>query len=197
MSDCTSVEIRELLPEYLHGRLAAPDRARVDAHLAICADCVAELGTLRAVRQAFALVPPIDTAAIVRALPHPHQHAWTFGRPHVRRLVAWRLAAAISFISLGGISLVVARSFFSGESRLARVDSTMLARDTSQPVVVAQASRSGITFGGGVSDLATEDLETLIGSLESLEAAPPAEPDALPPTEVAPVVPATSDTSKE
>ena len=46
MSDCANVEIRELLPEYLHDRLGAPQRALVEAHLSDCEDCSAELGTL-------------------------------------------------------------------------------------------------------------------------------------------------------
>jgi hypothetical protein len=35
-----------------------------------------------------------------------------------------------------------------------------------------------LTAGGGVGDLADEDLEALIGALDRMEAAPHAEPDA-------------------
>ena len=39
MSDCPNVEMRERLPEYLHGTLAASDRAALEAHLATCSEC--------------------------------------------------------------------------------------------------------------------------------------------------------------
>ena len=186
MSDCANVEIRELLPEYLHDRLMAPDRMRVDAHLAACEDCSAELMTLRTVRQALSHAPAVDVAAIVRALPRPTRRVRQLRRS-VSHGLAWRIAAAVSFISLGGISLAVARSFF-GPGPVNVVDSAAIGRpvDTARGVPVATVAsatqRPAITFAGGVSDLAAEDVETLLGSIESLEATPPVDPDAAPQT---------------
>jgi anti-sigma factor RsiW len=173
MSECANVEIRELLPEYLHGRLAASERVRVEGHVAGCEDCSAELTTLRMVRQAYSHAPVPDVAAIVRALPRPSN----VRSRQTSRALAWRIAAAISFISLGGISLVVARSFFQNDRSATQVDSTRLAPVATAALTVP--ARPGITFAGGVSDLATEDVEKLLGSIESLEAAPPVEPDAI------------------
>jgi putative zinc finger protein len=187
MSDCANVEVRELLPELMHGRLGEADRARVQAHVAGCEECAAELATLQAVQRAYSHVPAIDTAAVVRALPRP-------ARPTVVRRaprVAWRIAAAVSFISLGGISLVVARSFFdmngAGISSTAGVDSGARTGDTSvvpqSPGTVTKQGSPMISFGGGVADLKTEDLEKLLKEIDALEAAPPAEPESVPASE--------------
>src|SRR5512132_429831 len=121
MSDCTNVEIRELLPEYLHNRLSTSDRARVDAHLADCEDCPVELNTLLMVRRSLESAPVVDVAAIVRALPKPQRRS-RFTRRSVPTTRIWQIAAAISFISLGGISLAVSRSFF-GDGPASVVDS--------------------------------------------------------------------------
>jgi anti-sigma factor RsiW len=190
MSDCANVEIRELLPEYLHDRLGASQRALVEAHLTDCEDCSAELGTLRAVRLAYARGRAIDTAGIVRALPKPPARVQ---RPVARRMATWqRIAAAISFISLGGISLAVSRSFFSGEGAVVSPDTPIVV--ATSPAETARAAAPAISFGGGVSDIATEDLEKLLGALETLEAAPPAEPEGVPQTDRGRVK---SDTSGE
>jgi anti-sigma factor RsiW len=177
MSDCTNVEIRELLPDYLHARVSGADRGRVEAHLASCEDCAAELSVLGNVRQAYRRVPPVDTDAIVRALP---RRARVRSRP-VRRVTLLQIAAAISFVSIGGISLVVARSFFDGEPPVVQVDSAVRpAVDSGTQGVgpgVASTPVRGLTFGGGVSDLAAEDLEVLLSAIESLEVALPPEPD--------------------
>jgi len=157
MNDCLNVEIRELLPEYLSGALSASRRAEVDAHLATCEDCAEELTVLRLVREAYADTPAVNVGAIVAALPRksarPAMRSW-------RRNHALQIAAAISFIALGGMSLAVARSFFTGNPTESPPDS----------VVVNEAP--AISFAGGVSDLGDEDLEALLSALETIEALP-------------------------
>ena len=171
MPDCLNVEIRELLPEFLHGRLDARDRPRVEEHLASCEECTEELATLQAVRAAFRQAPPVDTAAIVRALPRAHRHLSR------RRHVALRIAAAVSFISLGGISLAVARSFFGPKPTIMQVDTAALPDDSGAPSTLVNASSTPvISFAGGVSDLGEADIETLITEIESIEPAPLPEP---------------------
>lgn len=167
MSECLNVEIRELLPEYLHGRLRAVAHRRVEEHLAGCADCAAELAVLRSVREAFASVPAVDVGTVVRALPKPRVRR----RRYFGTVTALQIAAAVSFVSLGGISLVVARSFFGGEQPALVADSA-IRFDSSAPAGVT----TGISFGGGLGDLADEDLESLMSAVESIDALPPAEP---------------------
>lgn len=157
MSDCLNVEIRELLPEYLSGALSAARRAEVDAHLASCQDCADELAVLRLVREAYAEVPAVNVGAIVAALPRkasrPAVRSW-------RRNHALQIAAAISFIALGGMSLAVARSFFNGNPTESPVDSVLV------------SETPAISFAGGVGDLGDEDLEALLSALETIEALP-------------------------
>ena len=159
MSDCPNVEIREQLPEYLSGTLSAHRRAEVEAHLAGCDDCADELELLRLVREAYAeTAPAVNVNAIVSALPRrasrPAVRSW-------RRSHAFQIAAAVSFIALGGMSLAVARSFFIPE----------LPRDSTIAVI-----ETPISFAGGLSDLGDEDVEALISALESIEALPVVEP---------------------
>ena len=176
MTDCPNVEIRELLPAYMHGTLPVAHRSRVKGHLAECGDCAAELAALEAVRAAFAGVPAVDTAAIVAALPRPTPVRRAAPRSW-RGSQALQIAAAVSFIALGGISLAVARSFFTGEAPSAQVDSVGLVDSTPATGV---AGTPVISFAGGVGDLQDEELEWLLSAIESLEALPSAEPDELP-----------------
>jgi anti-sigma factor RsiW len=159
MSDCLNVEIRELLPEYLGGTLSASRRAEVDAHVASCAECGDELAVLRLVREAYAEAPAINVMAIVAALPR--KSARTAVRSW-RRSQAFQIAAAVSFIALGGISLAVARSFFNGNPSAVTPDT----------LVAMNAETPAISFAGGVSDLGDEDLEALLSALEEIEALP-------------------------
>jgi len=159
MTDCLNVEIRELLPEYLNGTLSATRRGEVEAHLVGCAECADELTVLRLVREAYDEAPAVNVNAIVAALPRksarPAMRSW-------RRSHALQIAAAVSFIALGGISLAVARSFFNGNMPAGQVDT----------VASSGAETPAISFAGGVSDLGDEDLEALLTALETIEALP-------------------------
>jgi anti-sigma factor RsiW len=189
MSDCSNVEMRELLPELLHDALPLPERERLEAHVATCDECTAELEVLRTARRVLSSrrIPLIDTAAIVRSLPRPVPA--TAVRRY-RTASALRIAAAVSVISLGGISLSVARSFFQGassassDSALSTVKSGSRGESavaTSQPARPAPSAlpikQSGLTVGGGLSDLGTDDLKTLLNELEKIEPAPAVEPE--------------------
>ena len=158
MSDCQNVEIRELLPDYLSGTLSASRRAEVDAHVSSCIDCADELAMLRLVREAYAATTPaVNVGAIVAALPRkasrPVVRSW-------RSSQAFQIAAAISFIAVGGISLAVARSFFTGTTTVGPIDTA------------AGVEAPAISFAGGLSDLGDEDVEALLSALESIEALP-------------------------
>lgn len=160
MSDCQNVDIRERLPEYLSGTLSHVRRSEVSAHLASCQECAEELALLQLVREAYeASSPAVNVSAIVSQLPRKFSRPAT--RSYWRRSQAFQIAAAVSFIALGGFSLAVARSFFDGNA-------TSSAGDT----VIANAAAPVISFGGGVSDLGDEDLEALLSALESIEALP-------------------------
>ncbi len=70
MTDCSRDDIRDLLPDLVHDQLDAAERARVQQHLADCADCVAELELLRSMRATAFATPEVNVdriAAAVRA----------------------------------------------------------------------------------------------------------------------------------
>ncbi len=191
MIDCSNVEMREMLPELVHEALAPAERAALLAHLATCAECSEELALLRDAERAMrsVRVPVVDTAAIVAALPRPR--AVAAPRPLMRRSpTLLRLAAAISFISVGGISVAVARSYM-GEAAHTVVDSARadavapaggpsIAANIVEPVAAASGDAKMIAVHPSIAALDDADLESLLGELDDLEAAPMAEPETTP-----------------
>lgn len=192
MTDCSNVEMRELLPEVVHDALAPGDRAAVLAHIATCEDCAAELSLLREAHRAMrsVRVPAIDTAAIVAALPRPRSAAPV--RQVARRSpTLFRIAAAISFISIGGISVAVARSYM-GQAAPTVVDSLRvdaaaqspdvpsIAANVTEPVTPRSVASRALTVHPSISALDDADLESLLAELDDLEAAPMAEPETTP-----------------
>ncbi|HJQ20722.1 MAG TPA: zf-HC2 domain-containing protein, partial [Gemmatimonadaceae bacterium] len=96
MRDCDNLEVRERLPDLLHGTLADAARAEAEDHVASCADCAAELALLRSVRDGIAHAPGVDVDRIVAAIP-PYRRS---PRRDVRAL-SWRVAAALVFVAAG------------------------------------------------------------------------------------------------
>ena len=183
MSECLNVHVRELLPGVLHDALSASERADVDVHLATCADCAAELELLRSALAATRAraVPRLNTQAIVAALPRPRRASATSMRPS-RSL--WRMAAAVTIIALGGTSFVVARQFFGVVPVLDTLAAVtpIAPRMDSSPVLPSETPRRvaravALTADVGVSEFKDDELETLIGALDRIQAAPHAEPD--------------------
>lgn len=174
MSDCTNVEMRELLPDLVNGRISAVDKARVSTHVEECSDCKAELELLSSVRSVVQGMAPAvpSTGDIVAALPRPRTRTLTLQAP--RR--AWRIAAAVTAIAIGGVSLTVLREYAGWSG----IDSARV-RDTGALVAIADSPVAGriaqLTAGLGTMDLADEDLEELIGALDGIEATPTEDPE--------------------
>jgi hypothetical protein len=209
MFDCANVEMRELLPDLVAGLLDAATRARVEEHVATCAECASELETLRLVRAAFASAPTIDARRVVAALPKPSIVARPVARPTpVKRWLDWRIAAALTTITVGGLSLAVSqrlRSVNAGsspDSAIAiprtpitpRIDTpstvaigTTVPRtpgtSTQVPAPTASRPKAQLSIGGGVSDMDDASLQALLGALDEIDrapVAPSAEPDRSP-----------------
>src|SRR5215216_4378181 len=185
MRDCPSAEIRDLLPDFASGSLKGEARARVDAHVAQCADCAAELELLRAVRRLGRDVPPVDVARIVAALPPAPR-----GRGP-RRFAIWRVAAAVAVLAGGAAAVRVVRegsmSAGVGAESTAALPPTATTATTVAPSppgdsgrqVAVAAPRSdsprlrqpaapaapGMSLAGGVSDLSDADVESLLAEL--------------------------------
>jgi hypothetical protein len=177
MTDCPKGEIRDLLPDLLHARLDGASQTTVEAHVAGCAGCRAELALLRSLRGAMARRPAVDVHGIVAALP-------VHRAPARRRWGGWRAAAAVAAIALGGTSLAIA-------TREQEVPRTAVAQDTApagspgigRPVLrMAQGgpgAASGTTsrarelpFADAVADLSDSELSALLAEIETLDVLP-------------------------
>ncbi len=203
MSECTNGEMRDLLPELVNGRLDAELQLAVEAHVAECAECAAEVTLLRSLRPALMSAPVIDTqriAAAVRA-----QTAASPQRVAAQRSAPWRLAlAAAALIAVGATAYaVVTRGRATPESIAVRTpdsstgDSahaaaapipapvapaqrTAPAPVPPQQVAVAPPAAQPTAASGGVldnlSDLSDDDVRTLTALLDGMSAVPNAEP---------------------
>jgi anti-sigma factor RsiW len=203
MRDCADGDMRDLLPEYVHGTLSADERATVATHLESCADCVAEAELIATASRALH-APNVNVSGILKAL----KVAPRGSRRDAFTGPAWRVAAAIGIVALGAFSVVALRDFFGGTpkqtaSAPAPAASTALAvaapatapaaapvasdspARANSPAAAPKPRASGISFGGGISDLTDDQLNTLLGELDALQALPSAEPE----THLSPIVP--------
>ena len=98
MNRCSNSDIRELLPDLLHGTLAADARARVEAHVATCGECGEELGVLRTVKTAAVFAPRIDVDRVVRQIPPYRTILPVTERPVRTRAVSWLVAATMAIV---------------------------------------------------------------------------------------------------
>ena len=143
MSECVSAEMRDVLPEYVHGQLDDGRAAEVRAHLAGCADCAAEVELLRAVMSAAPAAPKMNVDRIARALPTPTRHGFLLHRgggtgspltPGVlpampRRSRIWsrpvvKIAAAAAIVTAGGLSLLVGRDVLRPDTQVGQMAPT-------------------------------------------------------------------------
>ncbi len=208
MSDCANVEMRELLPEMAAGTLDAATRGRVDEHLVDCADCASELEMLRLVRSAFASSPAVDVSRIVAALPKPVVAARAArGSEPVKRWMDWRVAAALTTIAVGGLSLAASERMRREREIPPRDAIAVITPGVSPPKMPAAGSprvvgaaprdthpsattnrrpstaKAQLSFGGGTDDLDDASLKALLGALDEIDRAPlapSAEPDRTP-----------------
>ena len=219
MCDCANVEMRELLPELVAGALDASTRARVEAHVIACAECASEVDTLRLVRDAFAAAPAVDTRRIVAALARPAtESVRTTTRVPVKRWVDWRVAAALTMITVGGLSVAVVQRrasdstgvpMDSGAVTVASrppvagrgLDSTQSPggsvgsdtgndRSSGTRATTPASPRAQLSFNGGVGELDDVAIQALLGALDEIDRAPIA-PSAEP--DRSPVLPVIKD----
>src|SRR5688500_9246679 len=163
MSECMEREIQEMLPDVLHGTIGPADRARIDAHLATCGTCREELEVLRAVHGAAVFTPSIDVESIVRqllpygiALPTPVER-------RVRTpLTRWLVAAGFALVACGAGSVVMNQ----GEP-------------ATEPASASAPVRGGLALASGLDGLSDGELVQLMNEMNSFDALPASEPEAV------------------
>jgi anti-sigma factor RsiW len=107
-------DVQRLLPWYVTGQLDPVERARVEAHLAGCAECQAEVRSERRLKAEFTTLPPVerDWARLRRrleaeALP---KRAAGADRARVHWWVGWAIAAQIVVVAVLGLQLASSRA---------------------------------------------------------------------------------------
>jgi hypothetical protein len=141
MNDCPRAEIRDLLPDLVHGHLDPELRADVERHVAGCADCAAEVALLRQMRAALDReIPAIDTARIAAAVNATRESAQRGTAPSWALRRAALIAATILLVAAALLSFTVVREQRRSAqlARAAAVDS--LAKMLEQDSSLAQAN---------------------------------------------------------
>ncbi|MEO6526080.1 MAG: zf-HC2 domain-containing protein [Gemmatimonadaceae bacterium] len=210
MNDCSNGDIRDLLPDLLHGRLTESERDRVKAHVRSCATCEAELDLLRDLRATMGRSPAIDARAMAAAIP-------AYRAPVARSWGGWRAAAAIVALlgagasialvnrhpGVGNVAQVEAPSSSAGTpSASSAVPGVVPSPPAQSPVAQATsprfpeaparapsaASAQELAMAGGVdTELSDRELSALLEEIENFDALPSVEEEStLPVTPLAP-----------
>ena len=198
MTDCPRAEIRDQLPDWVHGSLSASAASAVAAHLASCPSCTAEVSLLRSVRSVLGTDPHLDldrmaAAVTARTLGHATRDE---RRRRWRVPVFGGLAVAASIL----VGVLLVQRDADPEARMAPVavsDTADAPRsgvpdDSVPPGSPASAERgtrdeptvsptlrlaeSELSVGGALADLGDDQLEALLRRLEAIDGLPQTSP---------------------
>ncbi len=191
MNKCTDSRIQELLPDLLHGALAADARERVVAHLATCGECREEVEVLRTVRTAAVFAPRIDVDRVVRQIPPYRSILPETEHPTRTRTVSWLVAAALAVVVVGGGSLVLTRPGVSNSRPAVTsvqpahgskpVDPTLVGSRIpdagTTTVATAPTHPRALALAANVDDLSDGDIMQLMNDMNRFDALPASEPE--------------------
>lgn len=211
MSECLSLEVQDLLPEFAADLLDDAASVAVSAHLASCAVCQGDLDVLRQVRAVGVAMPTIDTgrmaAAVVTASRGARAASTTAAdtvRPTLRvieggtrqiaaapstqprqswrRTRGWQMAAVLMLCVSGGLITTVAHREGRGVEIAGRAHATRSSDPVVSPSATGAVRGSGATVSyGDLSDYSEGELETMIATLDGWDGAARAEPVAFEP----------------
>jgi len=191
MIDCPNGEMRDRLPDFVHGQLTGAARAEVATHVAGCSACAAELVLLRELRETLRQGPRVDVARIVAALPAAGRSAAATrgaGRPDWSRF-NWRVAAAVAALAVGGGSVAVWNQMTrasnpSVETRVAgpRTPSGSGVAGVAGDSGVQRVAAANLSIDADLVEASAAELEALLRDLESFDGLPAGEPDPVAPT---------------
>jgi hypothetical protein len=186
MTDCTNVEVRDALPDIVHGTLGEGATATMLAHVESCEACAAELALLRSVHASAPQLPRVDVERIVAALPPAGSGPRITVRSSSRRVRPWLAAAAAAAII--ATTLMTLRS---DEAQVADSSGTMTTPVPEAPVSATPrvesiqprtpvqrpaAPAASLSLVAGVQDLSDSELESLIAELDGIDSVPSEEP---------------------
>jgi anti-sigma factor RsiW len=193
MNRCTDSDIQELLPDLLHGTLAAHARKRVEAHVATCGECREELDVLRTIKTAAVFAPRIDVDRVVRQIPPYRTIAPVTERPVRTRAVSWLVAATMAIVVIGGGSLVLMKPKVVNDPRAVASTQRPPAPNPAESTATSRIPAAGATgrtavvsapphpralaLAANVDDLSDGDLVQLMNDMNRFDALPASEPD--------------------
>jgi anti-sigma factor RsiW len=193
MTNCTNIQIQEMLPDLLHDSLAPAARKRIETHLADCAECAEELRVLRLVNAAAVFHPAIDAVRIARQIPPYRGVLPATQQPSRNRMVSWlTLASAAVVVALvGGVltlnnsdapRAVAVRAVDSTTSPSARLPDTDVAAVPSdiRPTTNSPGSSShshALALAADVDGLSDGSLVQLMDDMSAFDGLPSAEPE--------------------
>ncbi|MEO8195013.1 MAG: zf-HC2 domain-containing protein [Gemmatimonadales bacterium] len=206
MTDCVNTEVRDALPDLVHGRLSELDAATMAAHVESCADCRAEVALLREVRAAAPPAPRMDAARIAAAIPlvlmtmpvfpprqrDPGMFLWRN---------AWRFAAAAVVVAVGAWAITGPGMRAPADVALRTASAPATVVDEATPVSGARAAvqpapassakatdpaitgpsrdPASLSLDPGVQDLSDAELEQLLSELDGIDSIPSADPQSV------------------
>lgn len=214
MNDCPNADVRDLLPDLVHGRLDEATRAMVESHVGSCADCGEELALLMDLRASMERTPALNVAAIAAAVP-------VYRVPVRRSWVGWRTAAAVTLFVAGGSSVIVMQRVSTHQPDSVIVEDKLIVPSDVAPTVAERSSGAQLTTpseappvvttgpqevpkvappapsrapverelamsGGTLTDLSDRELALLLKDIESLDAVPSIDVESVP---IAPIAP--------
>ena len=192
MNKCTDNDVRDVLPDLLHGALGAHAMERAEAHLATCEECRAELQVLRAVKSAAVFAPRIDVDQVVRQIPPYRTIVPAVELPVRPRLVSWLVAASLAIAAVGVGSMLVTRqdattapTSVTATVPSARVEAqpTPIASKTpdagavSGTAVAIQPHTHALALAADVESLSDGNLVQLMNDMNRFDALPATESD--------------------
>lgn len=194
----THEELRDLLPDLLHGRLEGVRLSVLDGHLAECAECREELAALELVRNVPSFEPLIDAARIGSVIPPYASPLVTRPSPIRRPAFQLLLVAAAVVVVVGSVLLnriaAVAPVSNAAQRPVAATPSQTNAGVPTRSVVPTRRSRirsateslattptvsrpRELQVAAGLQDLSDNGVRQLLRELDSFDGLPSSEPD--------------------
>jgi anti-sigma factor RsiW len=136
MTEMTHDEIRDGLPDLVHGKVDADRRSAIENHLRSCAECASELRVLQMVNEAPSFAPMIDAVKVANAIP-PYGGVPAERPRATTRRFQWALAAAAAVVVAGTLLLRGVSSTVSPAVTPSRVGSVPVTRSPATPSPIA------------------------------------------------------------
>ena len=192
MTELTHEQIRDILPDYLHGHVDPALRATIESHLHGCAECASEMRVLRMVNDAPSFAPMIDAVKVSSAiLPYggiPAEPA----RPRTRVQQMVLATAAVVLIAVTTFSRFTPQSptVASVPKQTATPVTAPVTKVASAPTVVpalpavvksssAVKPVGELQVAAGLDGLSDKSVAQLARELDGLDGLPSADPENL------------------